>query len=80
MHRRLQVPRSKANPRNDASGNHDPALFRHPPGEATPPLCDAVRRDRYQSRDTVPPTLVRPTRRALEEGRTSAPRLPRTML
>jgi hypothetical protein len=35
----------------------------------SPPLCDAVRHDRCQSYDTVPPTLVRLTRRALESGR-----------
>jgi hypothetical protein len=35
----------------------------------SPPLCGAVRRDRRQSCDTVPPTLVRLMRRALEIGR-----------
>jgi hypothetical protein len=59
-----------------------------PPVRPSPPLCDAVRHGRCQSRDTVPPTLVRLMRRALERGRqnprrggggrTSIPRLPRT--
>jgi hypothetical protein len=35
----------------------------------SPPLCGAVRRGRRQSRDTVLPTLVRLTCRALETGR-----------
>jgi hypothetical protein len=35
----------------------------------SPPLCDTVRQGRCQSRDTVPATLVRLTRRALESGR-----------
>jgi hypothetical protein len=33
------------------------------------PLCDVVRHDQRQSRGTVPPTPVRPTRRTLERGR-----------
>jgi hypothetical protein len=42
-----------------------------PPVRPSPPLCDAVRHGRCQSRDTVPPTLVRLKRRALERGRWS---------
>jgi hypothetical protein len=34
----------------------------------SPPLYNAVRRGQCQLRDTVPPTFVRLTRRALEEG------------
>jgi hypothetical protein len=34
----------------------------------SPPLCDAVRHGQCLSRDTVLPTLVRLTRRALERG------------
>jgi hypothetical protein len=50
--------------------NHAPALFRqHPRGSPFPPLWGTVRRGRCQLRDTVPPTLVRLTRRALEGGR-----------
>jgi hypothetical protein len=49
--------------------NHAPALFRqHPRGSPFPPLWGTVRRGRCQLRDTVPPTLVRLTRRALEGG------------
>jgi hypothetical protein len=40
-----------------------------PPVRPSPPLCDAVRHGRCQSRDTVPPTLVRLTRRTLERER-----------
>jgi hypothetical protein len=54
---------------SDAPGNHTPALFRQLPSAPSPPLCDAVRQGRCQSRDTVPPTLVRLMRRALERGR-----------
>jgi hypothetical protein len=35
----------------------------------SPPLYGTVRQGRCQLRDTVPPTLVRPTRRTLERGR-----------
>jgi hypothetical protein len=35
-------------------------------GRPSPPLCSTVRRGRCQLRDTVPPTPVRLTRRALE--------------
>jgi hypothetical protein len=35
----------------------------------SPPLCDTMRQGQCQSRDTVPPTLVRPTRCALKRGR-----------
>jgi hypothetical protein len=58
------------NRRRDAPGNHAPALFRQlPPVRPSLPLCDTMRHGRCQSRDTVPPTLVRLTRRALERGR-----------
>jgi hypothetical protein len=40
-----------------------------PPERPSPPLCDAVRRGRRQSHDTVPPTFVLLTRCALERGR-----------
>jgi hypothetical protein len=44
-------------------------LFRQlPRGSPSPPLWGTVRRGRCQLRDTVPPTLVRLTRRALEGG------------
>jgi hypothetical protein len=39
------------------------------PVRPSPPLCDAVRHGRCQSCDTVPPTLIRLTCRALERGR-----------
>jgi hypothetical protein len=39
-----------------------------PPVRPFPPLCDAVWHGRCQSRDTMPPTLVQLTRRALERG------------
>jgi hypothetical protein len=39
-----------------------------PWGRPSPLLCSTVRRGRCQLRDTVPPTLVRLTRRALEGG------------
>jgi hypothetical protein len=42
-----------------------------PPVRPSPPLCNAVRHGRCQSRDTVPPTLVRLTRHTLERGRRS---------
>jgi hypothetical protein len=45
------------------------AILPTPQVRPSPPLCDAVRHGRCQSRDTVPPTLVRLTRRALERGR-----------
>jgi hypothetical protein len=37
-------------------------------GSPSPPLWGTVRRGRCQLRDTVPPTLVRITRHALEGG------------
>jgi hypothetical protein len=40
-----------------------------PSARRSPPLCDAVRRGQQLSHGTVPPTLVRPTRRTLEKGR-----------
>jgi hypothetical protein len=40
-----------------------------PPVKPSPPLCDAVRHGRCQSCDTVMPTLVQLTRRALKRGR-----------
>jgi hypothetical protein len=44
-------------------------LFRQlPRGSPSPPLWGTVQRGRCQLRDTVPPTLVRLTRRALEGG------------
>jgi hypothetical protein len=44
-------------------------LFRQlPRGSPSPPLWGTVRRGRCQLRDTVSPTLVRLTRRALEGG------------
>jgi hypothetical protein len=50
-------------------GNHAPALFRQlPRGSPSPPLWGTVRRGRCQLRDTMPPTLVRLTRRDLEGG------------
>jgi hypothetical protein len=55
--------------RHYAPGNHASALFRQlPRGSPPPPLWGTVRRGRYQLRDTVPPTLVRLTLRALEGG------------
>jgi hypothetical protein len=39
-----------------------------PWGRPSPPLCSTVRRGWYQLRDTVSPTPVRLTRRALEGG------------
>jgi hypothetical protein len=58
--------------RHYAPGNHAPALFRQlPRGSPSPPLWGTVRRGRCQLRDTVPPTLVRLTRRALEGGATT---------
>jgi hypothetical protein len=42
-----------------------------PPVRSSPPLCDAVQHGQRQSRGTVPPTPVRPTRRTLERGRRS---------
>jgi hypothetical protein len=45
------------------------ALFRQiPRGSPSPPLWRTVRRGQCQLRDTVPPTPVRLTRRALEGG------------
>jgi hypothetical protein len=50
-------------------GNHAPALFRQlPRGNPSPLLFSTVRQGRCQLRDTVPPTPVRLTRRALEGG------------
>jgi hypothetical protein len=50
-------------------GNHTPALFRQlPRGSPSPPLWGTVRRGRCQLCDTMPPTLVRLTRRVLEGG------------
>jgi hypothetical protein len=49
-------------------GNHVLTLFHQLPGGPSPPLCSAVRQGRCQLRDTVPPTPVRLTRRALEGG------------
>jgi hypothetical protein len=44
-------------------------LFRQlPRGNPSPPLCSTVRQGRCQLRDTVSPTHVRLTRRALEGG------------
>jgi hypothetical protein len=44
-------------------------LFRQlPRGNPSPPQCSTVRQGRCQLRDTVPPTPVRLTRRALEGG------------
>jgi hypothetical protein len=52
-----------------APGNHAPVLFRQlPRGSPSPPLWGTVRRGRCQLCDTVPPTLVRLTRRTLEGG------------
>jgi hypothetical protein len=49
--------------------NHAPVLFRQlPRGNPSPPLCSTMRQGRCQLRDTVPPTPVRLTRRALEGG------------
>jgi hypothetical protein len=39
------------------------------PVRPSPPLYDTVRQGQCQLRDTMPPTLVRPTRRTLERGR-----------
>jgi hypothetical protein len=41
------------------------------PGKAIPAIVRAVRHGQRQSRGTVPPTPVRPTRRTLERGRRS---------
>jgi hypothetical protein len=50
-------------------GNHAPDLLRQlPRGNPSPSLWGTVRRGRCQPRDTAPPTPVRLTRRALEEG------------
>jgi hypothetical protein len=58
--------------RHYAPGNHAPALFcQLPRGSPSPPLWGTVRRRRCQLRDTVPPTLVWLTRRALEGGPTA---------
>jgi hypothetical protein len=58
-----------AEPRHYAPENHAPALFRQlPRGSPSPPLWGTVRRGQCQLRDTVPPTLVRLTRHALEGG------------
>jgi hypothetical protein len=58
-----------AGPRHHAPGNHAPALFRQlPGGSPSPTLWGTVRRGRCQLRYTVPPTLVRLTRRALVGG------------
>jgi hypothetical protein len=46
----------------------------------SPPLCDAVRHGRCQSRDTVPPTLVWLMRRAFERGQRSPRRGDRRLL
>jgi hypothetical protein len=51
-----------------------------PPVSLSPPLCDAVRHGRRQSRETVPPTPIRLTRRALERGRRSPRRGNRRLL
>jgi hypothetical protein len=51
-----------------------------PPVRPSPPLCDAVRHARRQSRDTVPPTPIRLTCRALERGRRSPRRGDRRLL
>jgi hypothetical protein len=50
------------------------AILPTPQVRPSPPLCDAVRHGRCQSRDTVPPTLVRLTHRALERGRRNSRR------
>jgi hypothetical protein len=42
-----------------------------PPVRPSPPLCDAVQHGQRQSRGTMPPTPVRPTRRTLERGQWS---------
>jgi hypothetical protein len=58
-----------AEPRHHSPGNHTPTLFRQlPRGSPSLPLWGVVRRGWCQLRDTVPPTLVRLTRRALEGG------------
>jgi hypothetical protein len=59
----------------DTPGNRVPALFHQLLGRPSPPLCSTVRCGRCQPRDTVPPTPVRLTRRALEGGRRH-PRMP----
>jgi hypothetical protein len=46
----------------------------------SPPLCDAVRHGQRQSCDTVPPTLVRLMRRALERGQCNPRRGDRRLL
>jgi hypothetical protein len=56
-------------PYPDTPGNHAPALFRQlPRGNPSPPLLSTVRQGRCQLHDTVPTTLVRLTRCALEGG------------
>jgi hypothetical protein len=56
--------------RHHAPGNHAPTLFRQlPRGSPSPPLWGTVRRGRCQLHDTVLPTPVRLTHRALEGGR-----------
>jgi hypothetical protein len=58
-----------AEPRHHAPGNHAPALFcQLPRGNPSPPLWGNVRHGQCQLCDTVPPTPVRLTRRALEGG------------
>jgi hypothetical protein len=58
-----------AEPRHHAPGNHAPALFRQlPRGNPSPLLWGTVRRGQCQLRDTVLPTPVRLTRRALKGG------------
>jgi hypothetical protein len=49
--------------------SHPGAVPPTPPVRPSPPLCDTMRHGRCQSCDTVPPTLIRLTRRALERGR-----------
>jgi hypothetical protein len=59
----------RAESSHHAPGNHAPALFcQLPRGNPSPPLLGAVRYGQCQPRDTVLPTLVRLTRRALEGG------------
>jgi hypothetical protein len=49
--------------------SHPGAVPPTPPVRPSPPLCDTMRHGRCQSCDTVPPTLIQLTRRALERGR-----------